>query len=137
MTKEVTDISEGYSIKYSLNNQELKKLIDLLSSSDNSYDAFLIAFLKEVEGDVNKILRIISTGIHAKRKVFNLAMANYFVGCIKKAIILSNYKKFIEEDGFISLYKMSNTERFKVAEIDRQTIIRVLKKYGIHYNKKK
>lgn len=128
---------DHYTVQYTLKEAEYKKLINILSSSENFYNAFLITFLKEVEGDINKVLRILNVGVKSKTKIFNVSLPSYLVTSIKEAIILENYKGHIEADGFISVLELSKTARFKMANIDRQTIIRTFKKYNIEYNYKK
>jgi hypothetical protein len=128
----------NYSVNYTLTTKEYKKFIDILFlDSSTGYSAFLITFLKEVNGDINKILRILSTGVKSPKKIFPPALPNYLIIAIKEAIVLSNYKEFIEEDGFISIASIAKLQRFKVANIDRQTIIRTFKKYNIKYNSRK
>lgn len=84
-----------------------------------------------------KVLRILSIGITSHKKVFPTAVYNTLITAIKEAIILSNYKSFIDEQGFISPTVMSKAERFGLAYIDRQTIIRTFRKYNINYNTSK
>lgn len=83
------------------------------------------------------MLRILNAGINGIKKVIPVALYNKLITSIKEAIILSSYKYFIEDDGFISVLTMSKLDRFKLAYIDRQTIIRTFKKYNINYNKRK
>lgn len=127
----------NYTVQYTLKEKEYKKLVEMLSASDNLYNAFLITFIKEVNGDVNKVLRILNVGVKSKTKIFKVSLVSYFVTVLKEAIILANHKDYIREDGFISVVQMSKTLRFEMAGIDRQTIIRTFKKYGIDYNRKR
>jgi hypothetical protein len=125
---------QDFSSNYALSDIEYKKLNELLFEKDyTGYAAFLIATLKELDGDISKILRILNTGINGKKKVIPVALYNFLITSIKEAIILSNYKYYIEEDGFISVLDMSRQQRFKMAFIDRQTINRAFKKYKITY----
>lgn len=128
---------DHYTVQYTLKENEYKKLIYILSSSENLYNAFLITFLKEVNGDINKVLRILNVGVKSKTKIFNVSLPSYLVISIKEAIVLENYKEYIKNDGFISAVELSKTPRFKMANIDRQTIIRTFKKYNIEYTYKK
>lgn len=129
--------TDHYTVQYTLKDNEYEKLIYILSSSENLYNAFLITFLKEVDGDINKVLRILNVGVKSKTKIFNVSLPSYLVTSIKESIVLENYKDFIKEDGFISVLELSKTPRFKMANIDRQTIIRTFKKYNIEYTYKK
>lgn len=122
-----------YTVYYALTKEEYQKFIDLIIESSNMYSAFAIVFLKELNGDINKMLRIINVGIKSKRKIFNTALYNFIVITIKEAIILANYKSFMDEDGFFKPVVLAKEHRFTIANIDRQTIIRTLKKYGITY----
>lgn len=127
----------NYTVQYTLKEKEYRKLIEILSSSDNLYNAFLITFIKEVDGDVNKVLRILNVGVKSKTKIFKVSLLSYFVITLKEAIVLANYKEHIEKDGFISVVKIAKNLRFEMAGIDRQTIMRAFKKYGIEYTYKK
>lgn len=132
----IADLIKDYSVYFSLKKYEYEKLVSLLLISDSVYSAFVLSFLKEVDADINKVLRIINVGIRCQRKVFNKALANFIVTTIKEAIILTNYKEALKPDGFVSVNELSRLSRFELAIIDRQTIIRTFKKYGIIYNTK-
>lgn len=93
--------------------------------------------LKELSGDIDKVLRILNIGINGDKKIIPVSLYNNLIKAIQEAIILSNYKYYIEEDGFISIVGLSRLERFKLACVDRQTIIRAFKKYNIKYTKRK
>jgi len=84
-----------------------------------------------------KVLRVLNMGVSSHKKVFPITVYNTLILAIKEAIILSNYESFKQEDGFISLNDMSKTERFRLAFVDRQTIIRVFKKNNISYNSRR
>lgn len=138
----MTNISKDFSSVYTLSSEEYNKLIwVLVNDQESKYSAFLIVLLKELNDDINKALRIINTGINttsdseSRRGIFKKAIYTYLVRAIREAIILSNYKNHIKKDGHISLVKLSNTERFKLAGITRQTVIRAFNKYNIEYNK--
>ena len=128
-------VTEYYTVQYTLREDEYTRLIDILSSSENLYNAFLITFLKECNGDINKVLRIINVGVKSKTKIFNVSLPSYLVMCIKEAIILENYKEYLEKG--LSTLQLARKERFKMANINRQTILRTFKKYGIDYDYKK
>lgn len=128
---------QEYGIYYTLGTNEYKTFLDIVLNSESFYTAFVLLLLKELDNDLNKVLRIINIGIKNKRKVFNKALANFIIRSIKEAIVLYNYKEFIQDDGFVSIFKMSETERFNLAVVDRQTVIRTFKKYAIQYTTKK
>jgi hypothetical protein len=109
----------------------------LFQNGESGYSTFLIILLKELDGNINKVLRILNIGINSDRKVIPVSLYNSLITSIKEAIILNCYKYHIEADGFISAVTMSKLERFKLAMIDRQTIIRTFKKYDIKYTKRK
>jgi hypothetical protein len=131
------DVSNSFTAQYSLRDNEYSQLIKIISASSSPYNAFFIAFLKEVDGDLNKVLRILNVGVKSKKKIFNYSLIGYLVSCIKEAIVLSNYEKYIEEDGFISIVQVAKDLRFELANINRQTIIRTFRKYNIQYNYKR
>lgn len=133
----IDTIAGQFTVQYSLKDTEYGQLIKILSSSENPYNAFIISFLKEVEGDLNKVLRILNVGVKSKKKIFNYALIGYLVSCIKEAIIIANYEKYIDEDGFISVVQAAKDLRFELANINRQTIIRAFRKYNIKYNYKR
>lgn len=137
MPKELGNTIYNYTVQYTLKEREYKKLIEILADSENSYNAFLITFIKEVDGDINKVLRILNVGVKSQTKIFNVSLLSYFVMVLKEAIILANYKDYVQDNGFISALKLSRTLRFEMAGIDRHYISRTLKKYGIEYNYKK
>lgn len=115
------------------------RLTEILFDSDDEvgYAAFIIMMLKECDDDINKILRILNTGVNGISRGIPVTIYNYLITAIKEAIIIDNYERFIEPDGFISILAMSKLQRFKLAYIDRQTIIRTFNKYGIEYNRRK
>lgn len=125
-----------YSSYYVINEDEYNKLTGIVLNSgySNPYSAFLIVLLKELKGDVEATLRVLSTGIKSSKKIFPIALYRFLIKAIKEAVVLSNYKDFIEEDGFISVVRMSQTPRFMKMNLDRQTIIRTFKRYHINYN---
>jgi len=137
MSESIISIFDNYTVHYTLKESEYRKLVELLSSSENLYNAFLTSFIKEVDGDVSKILRILNVGVKSKIKIFNVSLLSYFVVTLKEAIILANYKDYMDEEGSISILEVSRTIRFMTANIDRHTIIRTFKKYNIEYNYKK
>jgi len=127
-----------FSSNYSLSAEEYKKLISILfQNGDSGYSTFLIILLKELKGNIDKVLRILNIGINGNKKIIPVSLYNSLIKSIQEAIILSNYGCYIEEDGFISIVGLSRLERFKLAFIDRQTIIRTFKKYNINYTKRK
>lgn len=136
----MSNINSGiynYTVQYTLKEKEYRKLVEILADSENMYNAFLITFIKEVNGDVNKVLRILNVGVKSKTKIFNVSLLSYFVITLKEAIILANYKEYVKEDGSISILQISKTLRFEMAGIHRQAIIRTFKKYDIEYTHKK
>lgn len=137
MNYNITNTIYNYTVQYTLREEEYSKLVEILSNSENGYNAFLITFIKEVKGDVNKVLRILNVGVKSHVKIFNVSLLSYFVSVLKEAIILANYKDYIKDDGFISVVQISKNMRFEMAGIDRHTIIRTFKKYNIDYNNKR
>lgn len=133
----VETIAGHFTVQYSLKEPEYRQLIKILSSSQNPYNAFIISFLKEADGDLNKVLRILNVGVKSKKKIFNYALIGYLVSCIKEAIIIANFEKYIDEEGFISVVQAAKDLRFELANINRQTIIRTFRKYDIKYNYKR
>lgn len=125
-----------FSSNYILSKTEYKKLIDILVCSQSPYSAFLISLLKEFNEDLAKTLRIINIGISGIKRIMPAGIYTMLVFSIKEAIILSNYKNFEQPDGFISITAMAKTDRFMLAYIDRQTIIRTFKKYAIEYTRR-
>ena len=126
-----------YASNYVLSNKELETLVAvMMNSKKREYSSFLILMLKELGHNVNKALRIIDTGVNSGKNILPVSLYNFLVTSIKEAVVLSNYKDFIQEDGFISIIEMSRTERFKLAMVDRQTIIRTFRKYNVTYNKR-
>jgi hypothetical protein len=145
LKKELVTISRhqyGFSSNYVLSDKEYKRLHGILfSNDDKGYAAFLIVMLKELDGNMGKVLRILNTGktttLAKSRTIIPTALYNFLVVSIKESIILTHYEQYRESDGFISVYHMANLERLKLAYIDRQTIIRTFKKYDITYTKRK
>lgn len=129
--------TDTYSVYYTLKSFEYEKLVELLTYSESHYNAFLLVLLKETGQDINKVLRILFTGAKAKKRIFKVALPSYLITLIKEAIILSNYKMFLDKRGFISIVRLSKLQRFSMADIDRQQIIRTFKKYNISYNYKR
>lgn len=130
-------IANSFTAQYSLKENEYRQLVKILALSNSPYNAFFIAFLKEVDGDINKVLRILNVGIKSGKKIFNYSLIGYLVSCIKEAIVISNYEKYIDSDGFISVVQVAKDLRFELANINRQTIIRTFRKYNIEYNYKR
>lgn len=83
-----------------------------------------------------KVLRILNMGVNSHKKIFPITVYNTLILAIKESIILSNYENFRKKDGSISANNMSKTERFRLAFVDRQTIIRTFKKNNIEYKSK-
>ena len=132
----LVDKIQPFSSNYVLSKAEYRKLIDILVTSNSSYSPFIISLLKELGEDIAKVLRVLSMGIGGTKKIMPLAVYNTLLNSIKEAVVLSNYKSFEEPDGFISLNAMAKTDRFRLAYVDRQTIIRTFKKYNIKYTKR-
>lgn len=127
-----------FTIAYALNKEELSKLSEILIENESlGYSAFLISFLKELKWDVNKAIRVMKLGVYGDSRVIHASVLKKLIFFIKEAVILSNYRYFIEEDGFIKIVEMSNREKFKSLDISRQKIIKTLKKYKISYTKRK
>ncbi len=111
----------------------------MLESNDSrrDYSTFIFALLAEFDSDINKVLRVLNIGVNSRRRIVPSGLYKFLILSIKEAIVLSNYEKYIEDDGFISVISMAKSERFILAHIDRQTILRTLKKYDIEYTKRK
>lgn len=130
---------EKYSAYYALNTKEQLKLRELLLSPKNNYEftAFTIVILKELNYDLGKLLRIISTDKKASRRAMNIQFYKKLLVLVKEAIILTEYPNHIEPDGFVSLHKLAKMHRFKVVGIDRNMVVRTFKKYNIDYTKRR
>ena len=105
----------------------------MLNSNRTEYTAFLIVLLKELGGDIGKVLRLLNVGVNGSTRVIPVALYNFLVTSIKEAIILSSYKNYVTSKGIISSWNMAKHTRFKVASIDRSTIHRTLEKYNIEH----
>lgn len=128
---------QKFSSDYSLSEKEVCKLHAILfENGDNGYAAYIIQLMKDLGGDVGKTLRSLNAGVNGKVRIIPVPCYNFFVKSIKEAIILTNYKYYVAEDGSISTLNMSRSERFKLAHIDKSTIDRTFKKYNVTYNKK-
>jgi len=136
----IANYKDTFSSNYSVSEDEYNILVEILFNSISSkrgYSAFIISLLKEFNADINKILRVLNIGINGYKKVIPSGLYKFLVVSIKEAVIISCYKQYIEKDGFISIVNMAKSERLKFANIDRQVIIRTLKKYNIEYAKRK
>lgn len=122
---------QDYSAYFTLEDYEFKNFLALINNSDHGYNAFILILLKEFNNDINRILRLFNVAIKSKKHIINRAIVNYLVTTIKEAIILSNYKQFHREFPQKTITNIEHTQRFQIANIDRQTIIRTFKKYHI------
>lgn len=137
MSNRLNESIYNYTVQYTLKEKEFSKLMELLAKSENGYSAFLITLIKELGGDINKVLRVLNVGVKSETKIFNVSLLTHLVALLKESIILTNYKDYIKEDGFISVVQIAKNIRFEMAGINRQNIIRTFKKHGIEYNYKK
>lgn len=103
----------------------------------NPYSAFIVILLKELNGNVEALLRIVSIGVKSDKRLIPGALYRFLIKVIKEAVVISNYKDFVDSDGFISIVNMAKTLRFKKMDLDRQTIIRTFRKYDIKYNSRR
>ena len=113
--------------------------MQLLSHKENINETtvFLILLLNELNGKADAAMRILSLGVRSSQKIVSKKAYRVFVNLIQEAVILKNYHSFIEEDGFISAVKLSKDDRLVKLSINRQTVIRTFKKYGIEYSLRK
>lgn len=123
------------SSKYILSSTEKKKLIELLLEDTSPQSTFLLSLIKEMHGDLGAVLRVINLGSKKDSKVIKGSVGRLLLRYIKDAIILANYKYFIEEDKSISTTRMAKTERFKLAELSRYTIIGTFNRHNIEYRR--
>lgn len=105
--------------------------VNVLLESKSPYAAFLIIFLKEVDFDIEKVLRILSVASKHEKRIINAAVIKFVVTTIKEAIVLANYKNYVSNFPDKHIQSMAKTDRFIYANVDRQTIIRTFRKYNI------
>ena len=131
---DISSHQKKFTSHYVLSEIEHRKLNEiLLNSNRTEYTAFLIVLLKELDGDIGKVLRLLNVGVNGSTRVVPVALFNFLVTSIKEAIILSSYKKHLTSEGVISSWNMAKHSRFRVASIDRSTIHRTLEKYNIKH----
>lgn len=122
---------QDYSIYYVLRPYEKEMFVNVLLESKSPYAAFLIIFLKEVDFDIEKVLRILSVASKHEKRIINAAVIKFVVTTIKEAIVLANYKNYVSNFPDKHIQSMAKTDRFIYANVDRQTIIRTFRKYNI------
>ena len=122
---------QDYSAYFILEDYEFKKFLSLINDTDHAYNAFILTLLKEFDNDISRILRILNVAIKSQKHIINRALINYLIITIKEAIILSNYREFRREFPDKTITNIEHTQRFQIANIDRQTIIRTFRKYHI------
>jgi hypothetical protein len=100
------------------------------------YAAFVVSLIKEFGGDVEATMRILHSGAYGPKKIIPAGLYKMVVRLIKEAIVLSSYEYFMKKEGSLRVTDMTKNMRFKKLDLDRQTIIRVLRRHGIMYNNK-
>lgn len=138
MTTKDIDLT-GYPIIYSLNKEEQDTFNRLLmdNRADVKNPAVLKLLLKELNYDTNVLVRILYTDYISDKPIFYTMIYKKIIRLVKEAIILTEYKYHVQDDGFISLQAMSKLARFSLVDIDRNMIIRTFRKYGITYTKRR
>ena len=122
---------QDYSIYYVLRPYEKEVFVNILLESKSPYAAFLIVFLKEVNFDIEKVLRILNVASKHEKRIINVTIINFVVTTIKESIVIANYKNYASDFPDKHIQSMAKTDRFVYANVDRQTIIRTFSKYNI------
>jgi hypothetical protein len=121
-----TITGKNYTFYYTLNAAEYNKFIELLETTlENKYAAFIIVLLTALNNDLNAMLRVLNAGSSKDAKVFPSLLYSNVLLLIKEAIILASY------NSSNSVSAMANSERYRFADIDKNTINRTFKKYNI------
>jgi hypothetical protein len=110
---------------------EKEVFVNILLESKSPYAAFLIVFLKEVNFDIEKVLRILNVASKHEKRIINVTIINFVVTTIKEAIVIANYKNYASDFPDKHIQSMAKTYRFVYANVDRQTIIITFSKYNI------
>lgn len=119
-----------------LEKEKFNKLV-LHPKADLKNPAIIKLLLKELDNDPNKLIRILHIDYQNQEGIFYKIVYRKIIKLLKEAVILTSYEDFMEQDGFISIYTMSRLSRLQLIGVDRNTIIRTFKKYGINYPKKR
>lgn len=116
----------NYTVKYSLNDQETRMLIRILSMPNKgfNYGALLILLLKEVKGDVLSVLRIASGISREGSLIKGKGFYSETTRAVKTAIVLSERQNGKEP------LEMEKLNRFNDLNIDRNFIYRVRGRYA-------
>jgi len=124
LTRPVT--AKDYSYHYTLNNEEYDKFIELLGRDnlDDNYRAFIIVLLTSLNGNLNELTKILNVG----SEILPPLLYSTVLRLIKEAIIIIG----IENNKGLTVSQLSRLNRFKLADIDRNTINRTIKKYSIN-----
>lgn len=119
MTTKDIDLT-GYPIIYSLNKEEQDTFNRLLmdNRADVKNPAVLKLLLKELNYDTNVLVRILYTDYISDKPIFYTMIYKKIIRLVKEAIILTEYKYHVQDDGFISLQAMSKLARFSLVDID-------------------
>jgi hypothetical protein len=141
-------VDMNFSSNYILSEKEKKIAIGLMmfkgSRSDIKHGPFIIALLKELEWDLEKTLRVLNIGCsntggkeNKSSPTVSRSALRILIKTIREAIILANYKDFMDSEGHIDFAGMVNSERFKLAYISKNTVLLTLRNYNINYTKRK
>lgn len=136
----VKDINiSNYPIIYALSTSEQETFNRLVldKRADVKNPAVLKLLLKELNYNVNTLVKILYSDYISDKPLFYTMIYKKVIKLVKESIILTEYKNHIQDDGFISIHNMSKLARFKLVEIDRNTIIRTFNKYDITYKKRR
>lgn len=127
-----------YPVSYLLNSVETDTFFKLLQDERTDFRNIVILklLLREFNNDVNRLLRVIYLDHISGNSLFYKSVYKQLIRLIKEAIILTEYPSRIEDDGFVSIRDMENSERFRLVGIDYGAVVRTFDKYEITYNKR-
>lgn len=119
---------------YALTDKELSEFIALLMSADESetsYASFILQVLKETHWEIKKLLAIIESGMRGKQPAVSRGLTAYLIRTLKESIILADFSS-VSNIKEINISRVTTEQRYKLAHIDRNNILRTLAKYNIN-----
>lgn len=128
-----------YTLNYNLHKEDIEvfKRIVTKDKDNFKYAMFTVVTLIELGDDISKLLRLVNFYSTKSIKVLPQSVINKLINYVKETVILTSYKDFIEDDGFISIHKLSKTPRYQNLGITRGFIINTFAKHNITYNSRR
>lgn len=131
--------ARDFSAIYVLTDVELSKLLKVLLEENRvhaGYEASMYLLLKELNFDVQRLVRLLMADSTTKKKVFAPSMLWRFTTVVKEVIVIVAFENAKANQEYISIVGLSRTPRYTALGIDRNFIHRTLKRYNIKYNKR-